>query len=118
MEEGQAQSDGETMAAAAKELGYDITIAALEQVKAEAEELDAEDLNQVTGGYDGIGGSCFKEYHCVFTWHDEIEDEDGHNTFCIAVWHCFTAALHTDSEEKKMACWSDYKCIFVNEHEE
>ena len=35
--EGKSASDGEIMVAAAKELGYDISIAALEQARAEAE---------------------------------------------------------------------------------
>jgi hypothetical protein len=42
--EGKAQNDGEIMAAAAKELGYDISIAALEQAKAEA--LNPAELEQ------------------------------------------------------------------------
>ena len=41
-------------------------------------------------------------------------DEYGHSQWCVVAWHCFTAAIHTQSEEKKLACWSDYRCISVN----
>ena len=92
--EGNAQSDGEVMAAAAKELGYDVSVAALEQAKAEAETLDPEELAAVAGGIE--------------------EDEYGHDIFCLAVWHCLTVTLHTESENKSVACWADYWCSIFN----
>jgi len=49
-DEGQAKSDGEIVVAVAKELGYEFSIAALEQSQAEEQELDPEELEQVAGG--------------------------------------------------------------------
>ena len=99
--EGKAQNDGEIMVAAAKELGYDITIAALEQAKAEVEQLDLEALEAVAGGETSSDDPA-------------LLDEYGHSQWCVVAWHCFTAAIHTQSEEKKLACWSDYRCMSVN----
>ena len=48
--EGKAQSDGEIMVTAAKELGYDISVTALEQARADAEPVPHEALAEATGG--------------------------------------------------------------------
>ena len=45
---------------------------------------------------------------------EAAEDNDGHDWLCLAVWHCFTAVLHTEGGTDYEACWSDYKCGFVN----
>ena len=121
--EGKAQSDGEVMVAAAKELGYDITIAALEQARAESEALDPEALKSVAGGmgdYDCEGNnymdnpSCDdNNYMCFANYHDRVEDEDEHGAWCFTAWHCFAATLHTDQMDKHIACWSDYKCMMA-----
>ena len=81
------------MVAAAKELGYSISLAALERAKAEAEELDPEALNEAAGG--SIDW-CIKEYECALTYITNKEDQDGHNMFCFTAWHCFTAVVHTE----------------------
>ena len=96
--EGLAQSDGEVMAAAAKELGYDVSVAALEQAKAEAETLDPEELAAVAGGF------------------GDKEDGDGHDAWCLTLWHCFATTLHTTSDEdnEKATCWSDYRCMMFS----
>ena len=112
VEEDKAGNDGEIMVAAAKELGYDISIASLEQAKAEAEPLDPAALEAVAGGkrtyITGTGAKC------DFVSTQEHVDEEYHNGWCIAVWHCFTASLHTASKEEDISCWSDYNCCWLN----
>ena len=92
---GQAKNDGEIVVAAAKELGYDITIAALEQAMAEAEPVDPAELGQIAGGFG-----------------DKV-DGDNHDAWCLTAWHCFAATLHTTAakENRKETCWSDYLCV-------
>ena len=121
VEGGEAQSEGEVMVRAAKELGYDISIAALEQTRAEAEELDPEALKDAAGGDDGVGGydhtrtdNCWKEYLCAVVNRTSYEDLEGHDTWCITAWHCYAATLHTEGGTEKEKCWSDYKCVLVN----
>ena len=111
-DEGKAQSDGEAMVQAAKELGYNISITALEQAKAAAQDLDAEALQQVSGGTSDM---CLKDYQCIYLYKHDSDDKDGHTALCLAVWHCFTAAIHTEGETKDEACWSDYRCVYINE---
>ncbi len=121
-EEGQVKSDGEAMVQAARELGYEITIAALEQSKAAAEELDPEELQQVAGGDDSqeehlkkLEEWCMVDYGCEYDYRKASDDNDGHDWLCLAVWHCFTAAIHTEGGTKYEACWSNHKCGFINE---
>lgn len=95
-EEGAFGSDGEIMVAAAKELGYEVTIAGLEQARAAAEELDLDALESVSGG----------DYMPT--------DEKGHDGWCVAAWHCFGVTLHTDAKSPDVSCWSDFLCIWIN----
>ena len=87
-ESGEAQSDGEIVVKAAAELGYTFTVGDLERAKAGDEKMDADELEQLSGGSN----------LCVF---DET---------------CYTAFLHPSEQDKNNACWSDYKCVFVYEH--
>ena len=112
-EEGKAKNDGEILVAAAKELGYDISIAALEQAKAEAEPMDPAELEAVSGGKKTHNSEYFNG--CGLLWEQDNVDEYGHNMWCIATWHCLTALCHNDSKEKDITCWSDYKCVFISE---
>lgn len=109
--EGQMQSDGEAMVAAAKELGYAFTIADLERGAADDEELDLEEMDTVAGGKLHEGDTC------AFFYHQIVTDGDDHNSFCITVWHCYSAMLHTDAGKDKYgtACWSDYNCVACRE---
>ena len=111
--EGKAQSDGEVMVAAAKEMGYDVTIAALEQAWAESQQLDPEALADVAGGVEHKYG-CTSDYACTGIINDIISDEYNHDGFCITAWHCYMATLHTGSKEKDISCWEDWVCWFVN----
>ena len=95
-DEGRYGSDGEIFVAAAKELGYDVTIAALEKARAEDEKLDMDALEAVSGG------------------DSPAEDEKGHDGWCVTAWHCFAATLHTDAESPNVSCWKDFLCMFVN----
>lgn len=115
--EGKSASDGEIMVAAAKELGYDISIAALEQARAEAEELDPEALAIVAGGVDNSEHKTWCDdtnFSCFANYHERTEDEEGHGGWCFTAWHCVAATLHTDEHDPDIACWSDYKCILIN----
>ena len=111
--EGVAQSDGDVMAAAAKELGYDVSVAALEQAKAEAEKLDPAALEAVAGGKEHPYG-CTKDYACTGIIHAVTSDEYDHDGFCVTAWHCYMATLHTESKEQDISCWKDWSCWFVN----
>lgn len=119
--EGEAANDVEVMVKAAKELGYEISIAALEQAKAKAEEMDADELKQISGGNDDdSAGLCLLEYSCFYMHHqvnlqgENCEDQDGHNGFCWTAWHCATAVMHTEGGTQREACWSNYNCMFIN----
>ena len=114
-EEGRVKSDGETFVAAAKELGYDISIAALEQRQAEVEALDAAELENLAGGQTHYG-ICDENYVCNFIYATEHEDEYGHDCSCMTGWHCATITLHTGSEDKTTKCWSDYTCFLAYKH--
>ena len=72
---GRAKSDGEIVVAAAKELGYEFSIATLEQSRAEGEELDAEELEQIAGG----GNHMNEDDYCMFNVHGVWTDGDGHD---------------------------------------
>ena len=111
--EGLAQSDGEVMAAAAKELGYDVSVAALEQAKAEAETLDPEELAAVAGGVEHKQ-LCSSDYGCAGIVNDAYTDEYDHDSWCVTAWHCYAATLHTDAQDKDVSCWQDYKCLWLN----
>ncbi len=89
-------SDGELMMAAAAELGYEISAADFERTAAEAEDLDDAELEGVAGGWNGL--------------LDLREDEHGHDEWCLFVWHCYTAVLHTESYVSYVSCWKDYHC--------
>lgn len=91
---GEGKSDGEVLAKTAAELGYAISVADLERSFAAAQELDSAQLAKVSGGL--------------------TEDEEGNDSYCITAWHCYTAMLHNDVDEKNIACWSNYKCLFWN----
>ena len=115
--EGQAESDGEVMVAAAKELGYDISIAALEQARAAAEELDPEALMSVAGGIDNgdhKGWCDDNNFNCFTNYHQHIEDEDDHDGWCLTAWHCFATTLHTGQKDQDVSCWSDSTCVAFN----
>lgn len=95
--EGKVQSDGELFAKAAGELGYSITAADFERLDADGEEVDLDELESSAGG-------------------KGEKDEYGHDIGCIAVWHCYTAMLHTETESKEVLCWKHYACFAINKH--
>ncbi|MBR3316493.1 MAG: hypothetical protein IKG21_01545 [Atopobiaceae bacterium] len=116
---GNYDNDTEVSVAAASALGYNISAADFERTRAAMETLDDEILEQVAGGEDlGDPGdviedafSCGKDYMCSLVYHQrDFEDEYGHNGFCVAVWHCSSALLHTQSNSKDRFCWENYGC--------
>lgn len=111
--EGQVANDGEVMVAAAKEFGYNISIAALEQARAEAEELDPEALALIVGGVDNSGKDWCADtnYTCFAAYHAMTEDESGHGGWCWTGWHCLAATLHTEAQDHDVSCWKDYTCL-------
>ena len=74
------------------------------------ESLDPEELKQVSGGGSGW---CFTSYLCALVYHQKDEDEHGHNTICAAIWHCFTAMMHTDTKSHDASCWKDFQCLLI-----
>ena len=75
---------------------YKDEIASLEKAKAEAEELNMEAMEAVSGG------------------SPTVEDEKGHDGWCVTAWHCFAATLHTSADSPDVSCWKDFLCMFVN----
>ena len=83
-EAGSDESNNELVAKAAAELGYSITAAELERAEAAAEELDDDQLEEVSGGSDARcdhGYDCSRSYGWVPTppcarspYHDENND--------------------------------------------
>ena len=128
VKEGKAQSDGEAMVLAAKEMGYQITLADLDKKAADAEALDTEEMERVTGGatdlnvyYESKNGEeiakrndCTVNYACDYIWNQQLVDENGHNTWCLAYYNCHTVLSH-GSDDQNTSCWSNYKCM-MNSH--
>ena len=118
LESGECKCDGEVLVKAAASLGYKISLSELERMDAENEKLDSEEMEMVSGGavdpkYDEW---CWKDFGCAINYHVPNEDEDGHHYVCLTAYHCFTALLHTDNtDDKKVACWSNYRCIALYE---
>lgn len=100
MESGDCKTDGEALSKAAASLGYEISFAELERMEAENEELDLDELEQVSGG----------ESYCSFFWHTAMEDEYGHNAWCLTLWHCDMVSMHTETESKNVHCWENFQC--------
>ena len=103
---GEATSDGDALAKAAAELGYEISVGDIEKIVAEAQELDDEELAAITGG-NLINGDV--------TLLDGPLDNDMNSAWCLAAWHCYTAFLHTEGGTKDEKCWSSYECVYVFE---
>lgn len=82
---GSKDSSSELLSKAVAELGYSITAAELERVKAVAEELDDDQLNGVSGGNDNSTErdrqNCNVNFSC--TAHVNIPDSEGiYHDFC------------------------------------
>ena len=90
-EAGEAKSDGEVMVRAAAVLGYTITLEELERSAADRQELDPDELEDAAGG-------------------ERRKDEYGHEVWCLTAWHCHAVTLHTETTDKTVACWTDYRC--------
>ena len=104
-DEGTAQSDGEVMVKAAKELGFEISIDEMERFFAEMQEIDDNELENVAGGR-----------KIKFDEGSKRTDEYGRNLYCLGLWHCYTGFLHTDTESKEASCWKNYSCILANKY--
>jgi hypothetical protein len=89
LEDKEKLSPGELLAKAGSELGYGFSAADVEQLNAELEDLDPEEMEAVSGGH---------------------EDEYGHDAACLTAWHCEVVTLHTETKKKTVNCWSDFSC--------
>jgi hypothetical protein len=84
----EAESEAEAVVMAAKALGYEVEISDIEKAIAASQELDAEELENVSGG--------------------ECTD------WCFADYACFAAFFHSSGpSDGKEACWSDFQCMMV-----
>ena len=79
-----AESGTEAVIQAAKALGYELTEADTDKIKAELQALDPEELENAAGG-----GWCWGNYACYTVYHHDGEDEDE-------------------------TCWKDYACMAFN----
>ncbi|MBR2822194.1 MAG: Nif11-like leader peptide family RiPP precursor [Clostridia bacterium] len=93
-----ASSDGEAVIKAAKDLGFEVTLADLEKAQAEAQNLDQEELNAVAGGGD-----------------DELfaPAKERFETVCALDYSCHDIFLHNHKHKQgeKEPCWHDYLCM-------
>ena len=104
-----AKSDVEALCLAAAAAGFELDPTEVEQSMADAANLSEEDLEAVTGGLADFSMGAEQD--------EELPtDEFGHEASCVAVWHCLTAMLHTESNTKEIACWSDYSCAVLYRH--
>ena len=97
-------NDAEAFSLAARAVGFEIAPEEVERAMAEGQELDAEELKKVAGGKP----SCDSFFITV-------EDNDGHDGWCMTAWHCFVATLHTEGGTANEACFSDYACMYAYE---
>ena len=110
-----AESDGEAMVKAAKELGFEINIGEMEQAFAAVQELDDEELENAGGVSEGHSGPEGTQKCDDFIGKaGSSKDEYGHFGVCLATWHCATAFLHTKTDSKDVMCWSSYLCVAIN----
>ena len=86
-ENGEAKSDGDVVVRAAAELGYTFTVGDLERAKAGDEKLDADELEQLSGG--------------SLDW----------STLCAVNYACFSIFMHSSKQNKTEPCYVDYQCI-------
>ena len=90
-EEKSVENDAEAMAKAARALGYDFTVADMEKAHAEAQELDAEEMEHAAGGW------CWADYDCYTAWHHDTPDQQG--SACFADYDCVTIYHNSKLEE-------------------
>ena len=69
----------------------------MEREAAERAQLSEEDLDMVAGGLPQLG-----------------TDDKDHDSRCFTVYCCFAALMHNSDADDNCTCWSDYKCILVN----
>ena len=74
-QEKDAANDGEAFVKAAKAVGFEITVADLENASAETQELDPEELGHSAGGW------CFANHDCYTAWYHDGPDEEGTDCF-------------------------------------
>ena len=90
-EEKSAGNDAEAYVKAAKALGYDFSMAEVEKASAEAQVLDPEELDKVTGGrYDE--GWCIDVFGCYLLNRHDTPDKEGYP--CFANYDCITLYHH------------------------
>ena len=110
-----AGSDGEAMVKVAKELGFEINIDEMERYFAAIQELDDEELDNAAGvSEEHRGPDGAQKCDDFIGKAGSSKDEYGHYGICLAVWHCATAFLHTETDSKKVMCWSDYLCVAID----
>ena len=97
-------NDAEAFSLAARAVGLEIAPEEVERAMAEGQELDTEELKKVAGGKP----TCDSFFITV-------EDNDGHDGWCLTAWHCFVATLHTEGGTANEACFSDYACMYAYE---
>ncbi len=87
-----AGSESEAFSMAAAAVGLEITPEEVDRARAAVMELDDSELGAITAGADEVKG-------------------DGHSRWCVAVWYCHTAMVHSDSAEGWASCWSEWDCL-------
>jgi len=113
--EGKAQSDGEIMVTAAKELGMiSPSLRWSRPGRKRSLWISRRWQRPPAGKNIIITVSPRTNYVCTANYGSETEDEYGHDAMCLTVWHCATIALHTESKDKQVNCWKDYLCYLVN----
>ena len=80
VEEKSIANKGEAAVKAAQEVGFDVTLADLEKVKAAAQELDPEEMSKVAGGGNDFApaeetGTCFVNYNNFLTGPTDTDED-------------------------------------------
>ncbi len=81
----EAESDGELLVKAAAEVGFTLTMEELERAFAQIQELNEEELGNVSGGASNTQDLCWKDYSCSFVYHHDSTDKDD---FCAFDYFC------------------------------
>ena len=97
---GTYKNDTEVIIQVAKSFGYEISMAEMERSIAAIEEVDPEEMEQVSGG----------DSDCDALWTTVGEDEYGHNYWCVTMWHCEMITMHTSTDRDNVYCFHNYLC--------
>lgn len=105
MKRDDAASEAEEFSRAASAVGFQISPEEIERARAARMEVEDSELESVGGA------ATVEEDSRNSAWDSLGDDPAGHENWCVAVWHCYYAAIHTSDANTATTCWSDYLCF-------